>query len=46
MPNRPGVAAAAGDGGRSLSITSTGAAGNPGTARPSSRASQAGIERN
>jgi hypothetical protein len=45
MPNRPGVAAAAGEGGRSLSITSTRAAGNPGTARPSSRASQAGIER-
>ena len=32
MPNRPGVAAAAGEGGRSLNITSTRAAGNPGTA--------------
>ena len=44
MPNRPGVAAAAGEGGRSLSITSTRTADNPGTARPSSWASQAGIE--
>jgi hypothetical protein len=44
MPNRPGVAAAAGEGGRSLSITSTRTAGNRGTARPSSWASQAGIE--
>jgi hypothetical protein len=39
-----GVAAAAGEGGRSLSITSTRTAGNRGTARPSSWASQAGIE--
>jgi hypothetical protein len=45
MPNRPGVAAAAGEGGRSLSITSTRTAGNRGTARPSSWASQAGIEK-
>ena len=44
MPNRPGVAAAAGEGGRSLSITSTRTAGTRGTARPSSWASQAGIE--
>jgi hypothetical protein len=43
-PNRPGVAAAAGEGGRSLSITSTRTAGNRGTARPSSWASRAGIE--
>jgi hypothetical protein len=38
------VAAAAGEGGRSLSITSTRTAGSRGTARPSSWASQAGIE--
>jgi hypothetical protein len=38
MPNRPGAAAVAGEGGRSLSITSTRAAGSPGTARPRSRA--------
>ena len=31
MPNRPGAAAVAGKGGRSLSITSTRAAGSPGT---------------
>jgi hypothetical protein len=29
MPNRPGAAAVAGEGGRSLSITSTRAAGSP-----------------
>ena len=44
MPNRPGVAAAAGEGGRSLSITSTRTAGNRGTAQPSSWASQAAME--
>jgi hypothetical protein len=35
---KPPGAAAAGEGGRSLSITSTRAAGNPGTARPNRRA--------
>ena len=45
MPKRPVVAAAAGEGGRSLSITSTRAAGRFESTRPSRRASQAGIER-